>query len=51
MDYEVIKIILKEKRTSFHRNGFWFHVKWNSAGTYGIDQHGGEWYDINNPHQ
>lgn len=37
--------------TSFHRNGFWFHVTWDEYGKRGLDQHGREWFNIKNPHQ
>jgi hypothetical protein len=36
-------------RTSFHINGFWFHINWNYLGTMGIDQHGDTWYNKANP--
>lgn len=35
--------------TSFHINGFWFHVKWDAQGKIGKDQHGDTWYNSQNP--
>jgi hypothetical protein len=37
-------------RSSFHLNGFWFHVLWSSNGQVGKDQHGNWWYNILQPH-
>jgi hypothetical protein len=37
------------QQTSFHVNGFWFHVKWDAQGKVGKDQHGGIWYNMQNP--
>jgi len=36
-------------QSSFHINGFWFHVKWDAQGKVGKDQHGSIWYNQLNP--
>lgn len=38
---------LKGNKSSHHINGFWFHINWD--GDKGIDQHGREWTNRNEP--
>lgn len=35
----------KEQTTSLHLHGFWSHIRWNSEGSIGVDQHGNRWFD------
>lgn len=36
-------------QSSFHVNGFWYHVNWNAEGTMGFDQHGWTWFNKSRP--
>lgn len=42
-------LLTNSQTTSLHQHGFWSHIKWNSEGTIGVDQHGNRWFDRESP--